>query len=318
MIAHIKNGLNKRKVKLFLVFLLGSSMAWFFGHLAGHYDSRATFDVNYGDPPDSLLLKNVSKKHIDVRLNASGFQLLLFGLKHKSIYIDLSSLENVDGKYYVAPNSYRDQIEKQLSNYITILGMDRDTMFFDFQKLLKKKLAVKSNVDIVPGQHYLLDKDWKLIPDSISVLGPKDEILGLEQIETKNFTLSPSRPHFSEEVDLQLFNGLGNTTYSHRKVRIVGEIFKFSERIIQVPINVINVPQDMVVRIFPEMASILCRDRLDVLKELQGSDFDVSADYGQLTGDGNNIMKLKLTKSPDSINVVQLKDDTVEFILMKQ
>lgn len=318
MIEHIKNGLNKRKVKLFLVFLLGSGMAWFFGHLAGHYTTNATFDVNYGNIPDSLLLKRVSKKHINVRLNASGFQLLLFGLKPKSIYIDLSSLESEDSEYYVSPGSYRGQIGDQLSKFITILDIDRDTMFFDFQKLYKEKLAVVSNVDIDLGQHYLLDKNWKLIPDSISVIGPKDEISGLDRIGTKKISLSPLHPNFSEEVELQLPKNLKHTTYSHRKVRIVGEIFKFSERIIQVPINVINVPEGVVVRTFPEMASILCRDRLEVLKGLQETDFEVTADYAQLTGNGNNILKLELTEELDSVNVVQLKDDTVEFILMKQ
>lgn len=318
MIAHIKNGLNKRKVKLFLVFLLGSGMAWFFGHLAGHYDSNAAFEVNYGNPPDSLLLKRVSKKHINVRLNASGFQLLLFGFKHKSIYIDLSSLENVEGEYYVSPNSYSDQIEKQLSKFITILEMDRDTMFFDFQKLHKKRLAIVSNVDIGLGPHYLLDKNWKLIPDSISVIGPEDEIRGLDRIETQNVSLSPVSPNFSEEVELQLPKNLKSTTYSHKTVRITGEIFKFSERILQVPIDVVNVPEGVVVRTFPEMASILCRDRLDVLKGLEEADFEVTADYAQLKEGGDNILRLELTKRMDTVNVVQLKDDTVEFILMKQ
>ena len=299
------------------MFLLGSSLAWFVGHLAEHYTSDATFNVDYGNPPDSLLLRDVSKKNINVRLNAGGFQLLLFAFKPKSVYVDLSSLETTGTKYYVSPNSYRDQIGNQLSKYIQIVEMDRDTMFFDFQKIHKKKLAVVSNVNIDLQQHYLLDKNWKLVPDSIIVRGPKDEIAELEHIGTKKISLSPLRHNFSEELELQLPTNLKNTTYSHRKVRIVGEIFKFSERIIQVPINVINVPQGVEVRTFPEMASILCRDRLDVLKGLKESDFEVSADFAQLKENGDNMMKLELTRKMDSVNVVQLKEDKVEFILMK-
>ena len=299
------------------MFLLGSSLAWFVGHLAEHYTNDAIFDVDYGNPPDSLLLKDVSKKNINVRVNAGGFQLLLFAFKPKSVFVDLSSLETTGTKYYVSPNSYRDQIESQLSKYIQILDMDRDTMFFDFQKIYKKKLAVVSNVDMNLQQHYLLDKNLKLVPDSITVRGPKDEIAKLEYIETKKTSLSPVQLNFSEELELQLPTNLKNTTYSSRKVRIVGEIFKFSERIIQVPIRVINVPQGVEVRTFPEMASILCRDRLDTLKGLKESDFEVSADYAQLTGNGDNMLQLKLTKKMDSVNVVRLKEDKVEFILMK-
>src|SRR5690606_13186473 len=245
-------------------------------------------------------------------------QLLLFGLKHKSVYVDLSSLETTGTKYYLSPRSYRDQIENQLSKFIQIVDMDRDTMFFDFQKLYKKKLAVISNVDMDLGQHYLLDKNLKLVPDSITVIGPKNEISVLEHIETMKISLSPVRPNFSEELELQLPTNLKNTTFSNHKVRIVGEIFRFSERIIQVPISVINVPPGVVVRTFPETAYIMCRDRLEVLKGLQEADFEVSADYAQLKGNGDNILQLKLTRKVDSINVVQLKEDKVEFILMKQ
>lgn len=317
MIEHIKNGLNKRKVKLFLMFLLGSSLAWFVGHLAEHYISDTTFEVDYGNPPDSLLLQKVSKKNINVRLNASGFRLLLFGLKRKSVHVDLSSLERIGTKYYLSPRSYRNQIGNQLSKFIQIVDMDRDTMFFNFLKLYKKKLAVVSKVDMDLGQHYLLDKNWKLVPDSITVKGPKDEISGLEHIETMKTSLSSVRPSFSEELELQLPENLKNTSFSHRKVKITGDIFRFSERIIQVPIHVINVPPDVIVRTFPETASIMCRDRLDVLKGLQITDFEISADYAQVKGNVDNLLQLKLTKKADSVNVVQLKDDKVEFILMK-
>lgn len=299
------------------MFLLGSSLAWFVGHLAEHYTTDTVFEVQYGNPPDSLLLKKVSKKNINVRLSASGFQLLMFDLKPRSVYVDLSSLETTGAKYYLGPMTYRRQIGNQLSKFIQIVDMDRDTMFFDFQKLYKKKLAVVSNVDMDLGQHYLLDKNLKLVPDSIVAIGPQDEISRLEHIETVNISLSPMRPNFSEELNLLFPTNLKNVTYSHRKVRMVGEIFKFSERILQVPISVINVPQGVIVRTFPETASILCRDRLEVLKGLRETDFEVSADYAQLKDSGDNILQLKLTRKFDSINVVQLKDDKVEFILMK-
>lgn len=299
------------------MFLLGSSLAWFVGHLAEHYTTDAIFQVAYNNPPDSLLLRDVSKKNIRVSLNASGFQLLLFGLKTKLVHVDLGKLEKTGTKYYVSPLAYKHQIGNQLSKLIQIADIDRDTMFFDFQELYKKKLPVISQVEMDLEQHYLLDKNLKLVPDSIVVIGPKEEISGLTQIETAKILISPVRPNFSQELALQLPEDLKNTTYSNRKVKIVGEIFKFSERIIQVPIQVHNLPQGVSVRTFPETASILCRDRLDVLKGLQESDFEVSADYAQLKETGDNILQLKLTRKMDSINVVQLKDDQVEFILMK-
>ncbi|GGW43180.1 hypothetical protein [Arenibacter certesii] len=318
MINIIKNVLQKRKVKLFLIFLLGSSLAWFISNLAEQYTNEATFDLHYHSSPDSLLLKKVSKKNIRVRLKASGYQLLVFGFKNKVVNVDLSALRERGRKYYMSPMDYRGQIENELSKYIEILDMDRDTMFFSFQRLVKKKVGVASMVNIDLDQHYLLDKDVKLTPDSITVIGPEIELADLEFIPTKNMTLTKLTGDFSKTVDLELPTDLENTTYSTNQIRVEGEVFKFSERILTVPINVINVPEGVVVRTFPETAEVLCRDRLVNLKKLKENDFEVSADYALFDENDDNILNLEITKKMESINVVRLKEDKVEFILMKQ
>ncbi|MDX1363570.1 MAG: hypothetical protein R3243_05110 [Arenibacter latericius] len=318
MVEIIKNILQKRKVKQFLIFLLASSLAWFISNLAEEYTNEATFKVQYHSNPDSLLLKKVSKKNVRVRLRASGYQFLVFGFKNKVVNVDLSALEERGKKFYMSPLDYRSQIENQLSKSIEIIEMDRDTMFFSFQRLMKKKVAVASKVDIDLEQHYLLDREIELIPDSITVIGPENEVADLEFIPTKSLSLTKLTGNFSKTVGLDLPTVLQNTTYSTNQVRVEGEVFRFSERILTVPINIINVPKGVVVRTFPETAEVLCRDRLENLKKIKETDFEVSADYLQIDEMGDNILELEITKKVNSVNEVQLKEDKVEFILMKQ
>lgn len=318
MINKIKNGLQKRKVKLFLIFLLGSSLAWFISNLAEQYTSDAKFDLRYNSSPDSLLLKDVSKNDIKVRLRASGYQFLMFGFKNKVVTVNLSALEQRGGKYYMSPADYRTQITNQLSRFIEIVDMDRDTMFFNFQKLITKKVAVVSNINIDLEQHYLLDKDILLIPDSITVTGPEDVIADLQNIPTKKIRFAKLTGKFTKNVALQLPGDLKNTNFSHQSISVEGEVYKFSERILTVPIKVINVPDGVVVRTFPETAEILCRDRLVNLKKLKATEFEVTADYAQAIANGDNILELEITKKIESLNAVRLKEDRVEFILMKQ
>lgn len=300
------------------MFLLGSSLAWFINNLAEQYTNDTIFDLNYNNPADSLLLKNVSKNNIRVRLRASGFQFLLFGFKNKVVALDLSTIDKKGEKYYIPPMDYRAQIENQLSKFIQIVDMDRDTIFFNFQKLTKKKVAVVSNINIDLEQHYLLDREIELIPDSITVIGPENELANLKGIPTKKLSFVSLTGDFSKTVELQLPSELKNTTFSNKRIRVEGEVFKFSERILKVPIKVINVPKGVVVRTFPETAELLCRDRLANLKKLSEGEFEVTADYAQFKGGGDNILDLKITKMITSLHVVELKEDKVEFILMKQ
>ncbi|MCK0191819.1 hypothetical protein [Arenibacter sp. F20364] len=318
MIDKIKKGLNKRKVKLFLVFLLCSSLAWFISNLGEQYTDNTTFDIYYGSTPDSLLLNSVSKRNIKVRLRASGFQFLMFGFKNKTVVVDLSELEKKGSKYFVSPTTYRSQIESQLSKFITVEEMDRDTLFFDFQRLFKKKVPVLPKVTIDLEQNYLMDKSYTLLPDSITVLGPKKEIDTLTGIATQTLVLPRSTSDISKELKLNLPTSLKNTKYSDYSVTLSAKIFKFSERVFEVPVEVINVPEGVGIRTFPEKVSVLSRGRLSTVKELGVSDFVVTADYANLKDKDENVLELKLTKRPDSVAVVQLRENKVEFILKRQ
>jgi hypothetical protein len=66
------------------------------------------------------------------------------------------------------------------------------------------------------------------------------------------------------------------------------------------------------------MVSVLCRGRLSSIKELSVTDFVVTADYAGIRDQNENVLDLKLTKKPDSVNVVQLRENKVEFILKRQ
>jgi hypothetical protein len=318
LIDKIKKGLNKRRVKLFLVFLLCSSLAWFISNLGEQYTNNATFDIYYGSTPDSLLLNSVSKKNIKVRLRASGFQFLMFGFKHKTVMVDLSELEKKGSKYFVSPLTYRSQIEGQLSRFITVEDMDKDTLFFDFQKLYKKKIPVIPKVTIDLEQNYLMDKSYTLQPDSITVLGPKKDIDTLTGVTTQTLVLPRSTSDISKELKLNLPDNLKNIKYSHHNVTLSAKIFKFSEKVFEVPVEVVNVPEGVGIRTFPEMVSVLCRGRLSSIKELSVTDFVVTADYAGIRDQNENVLDLKLTKKPDSVNVVQLRENKVEFILKRQ
>jgi hypothetical protein len=286
--------------------------------LGEQYANNATFDIYYGSTPDSLLLNSVSKKNIKVRLRASGFQFLMFGFKHKTVMVDLSELEKKGSKYFVSPLTYRSQIEGQLSRFITVEDMDKDTLFFDFQKLYKKKIPVIPKVTIDLEQNYLMDKSYTLRPDSITVLGPKKEIDTLTGVTTQTLVLPRSTSDISKELKLNLPDNLKNIKYSHHNVTLSAKIFKFSEKVFEVPVEVVNVPEEVGIRTFPEMVSVLCRGRLSSIKELSVTDFVVTADYAGIRDQNENVLDLKLTKKPDSVNVVQLRENKVEFILKRQ
>ena len=318
MIQKIKKILKTRKVKVFLLFLLCSSMIWFINNLSESYINYATFDLEYINAPDSLLLADISKENVNVKLKAVGFQFLGFNLKNKKIVIDLSDVEKDESKFYIPHTVFRKQIEGQLPSSMSLLEMDKDTLSFNFYKTETKMVKVKPRIKINLAQNYLLDGDLKIEPDSIAITGPKSEIDSINSVRTLSQNLTDLTSDFSRTVEVYKSPELEHTVFSANTVHITGMVARFSEKILEVPIKVINQPRGMQVKIFPDRVSVVCKAKIDELKQLEASDFLVTADYAAVEKGNKNMLDLVLEKKPKSIHSAHLDENRVEFILTQQ
>lgn len=318
MINKIKRSLKKRKVKIFLLFLLCSGLAWFISNLSEDYVSNAVFNLEYVKVPDSLLLDKASKNTVNVKLRAVGFQFLGFNFKNKSVKIDLSQIEMAHSKFYVPQEVYRRQIERQLSGSMTLLEMDRDTLFFDFLKLSSKEVLVSPQIKLDFVQNYLLDGDLEIKPEKITITGPKEEIDTIRSVKSSKLQLSELTSDFTRKIMIIRSQQLKHTTFSSESVSIKGKVARFSEKVIQVPIEVINLPAGTQIRTFPDSVSILCKAKIKELRNLEKSNFQVIADYGVVKEDNAKTLSLKLAKSPKDIYSANLLEAQVEFILKRE
>ncbi|WP_396634279.1 hypothetical protein [Maribacter sp. R86514] len=318
LVEWIKTGLKKRKVKVFLVFLLCASLAWLINKLSLTYTNNTTFQVEYVNVPDEFLLANTPKDEIEVRLQAAGFQFLGYELKPKQVKLDVSKVMHKDGAYYLTSDQIRIQLESQLNNYSILTDFDSDAIYFDFTSLETKKVPVKAMVDMTFASNHILEGEIEVVPDSIQISGPKSQIDTIKQIRTTLFKSDYINTSFSNEIALQLPEQLKGTTFSNKKVRLSGKVVKFSEQVIEVPVQVINLPENVKVRTFPEIVEVRCQGTLEHLKELEVGDFSVEADYARLSKENENTLSVKLVKYPRSLNNAVISTNEVEFILRRE
>ncbi|MEE9363347.1 MAG: hypothetical protein V3U92_12185 [Cellulophaga sp.] len=319
IIDKTKSSLKRKKVKVFLLFLLCSGLAWFVSNLTESYTNTATFDLAYFNVPDSLLLTNVAKKEIEVKLEASGFQFLKFNFFGKKVQINLVALEQNNEHYFISSRVYKNQIENQLPNSIKLLDVvNSGDLSFDLYKLSFKELPVKSMVSLDLGHDYLLDGGLVIAPGVVMVKGPREEIDSLIVLRTEVKVLSGITSKFKEEVELILPGGLPNTTFSKSQVVVSGSVFRFSEKIVKVPVEVVNLPAGMKIKTFPNKVSVLCRAKIDQLQLISSSDFRVVADYNLIKGGKSPIVVLELKKIPENVFSARLQEVEVEYILRRE
>ena len=318
LIEWIKTGLKKRKVKVFLIFLLCASLAWFINKLSQTYTSNTTFHISYVNIPPQLLLANTPKKEIQVRLTAAGFQFLGYHLKPKHITLDLSKRMHKDSNYYLTSDQIRIQLEDQLNNYSTLTDFDSDIIYFDFTSLKSKKIPIKTVLDFTYATNHILEGTITVVPDSILITGPKSQIDTIDVIETEVLQLKNLSTSFSNQVALKLPSNLNGTKFSNESVTISGEIVKFSEQVVEVPVTVINVPEGIKVRTFPEIVEVRCQGTLEHLKEIEIEEFSVIADYSKVSKETDNRLSITLERYPRTLNNAMINTNEIEFIIRRE
>ena len=311
------NNNYKRKINIFVIFLVCSALIWLISKLSETYAQRSTFDLAYVNVPDSLLLTGSSKKQIDTRLQASGFKFLGFNFGKKDIEINLAQLKNTGNSFYINKEEYQKQIENQLPTNMTLLSVDQDTLFIYFKRLHSKQVEVIADINLELAQNHMLEGKLIVDPPFVTVKGPQNEVDAVQKVYTESTSLKGVSESFNSSLKLARTTEMVNTTYSTDRVEVSGNVFRFSEKLIEVPVRVENLPEGTEIKTFPNAISILCKAKIERLKSLRAQDFDLVTDFNDI-GPGVNKLEVRLASKPEDVYDAQLKQSKVEFILIRR
>ena len=78
---------NNRKIKIFLFFLVLTSIIWLLIELSKTYTSSAVFKVGYKNLSTDKLLQNNPVPEINVAFRAPGFNVLKYKLLRPEVYL---------------------------------------------------------------------------------------------------------------------------------------------------------------------------------------------------------------------------------------
>jgi hypothetical protein len=109
-----------------------------------------------------------------------------------------------------------------------------------------------------------------------------------------------------------------NITYLSKEVKVSGKVVRFSEKVFEIPITVTNTPEDYEIKIFPDVAAVLCKGRLDNLKKISPSEFSIEANYNPSQDKEKQTLELSLKSFPTNINTPKLMINEVRYILKRK
>jgi hypothetical protein len=291
-------------------------MAWLVSKLSETRTDITSFELLFLNVPDSLMQNSSQRRFVDAEVRASGFQFLRFYLGKEKLKIDLSQLQAGVSGYFLPREDYQPQVENQLPGNMQLVALTKPNLAIDFISVHARKVPVFADVTLNLDKDHLLEGPLVVKPDSILIKGPGPEIDSIKQLRTQAAEFKNLNASFSRELPVFKPDALKHAILSPRKVTVSGTVFRFAEEILEVPVLVTNLPEGTQIKTFPNTLPVLCKARIEQLKELDVANFRLVADYQSL-GQSQNELSVRLIERPEELYSAQLLKDTVEFILKR-
>lgn len=302
-------------INSFLFFLIFAVIIWFFVQFSKVYNEIVEIPVEYVNMPPDKLLTSENPSVMSLRMEENGFKIAWYSLFPPTLRIDLSGAEQEENELLYVIDEHRNEILSQLKIDFDNSRFVKDVIRIKFEQKQKKTLPVVPRIDLSFAAGYSAAEELRLEPDSVLVTGPDGLLDTLSVLYTKSLNLEDVKEDVSGQV---LIDTAG---YSHLKVynpvvKYTVGVEKFTEGSVQVPIELINVPDDLNVVIFPKETLLFYQVALKDYNQVTTSDFRIVADFAQVK-ENQDFLIPQIIKKPVFTGNLRLNEKKIQFIIKK-
>lgn len=311
------------KILIFIIFLLLSALFWFLNEINKEQETTVQFPVRYVNIPKGKVLANELPAQLDLQLKGPGTILirymittsnarLTYGLKDQSF----GQIANTHPpKFFLLTSAARDMLNRQLPPEVSIVHVKPDTIFFTFDEMVSRKVKVEPTLDLTFEKQFMLSSPVSVEPDSVVISGAAATIDTIKAIHTEPLVFRKLDESVESQVTLEKVE---KVLVSNRKVTFRIPVAQFTESVLSLPIEVLNLPDHLEMKLFPNKVTVTFLVALADFEKIQPQLFKSAVDYLEYTTSGSKMLKVNLVKFPDYIRVEGFYPSAVEFIIEKK
>lgn len=305
---------KKSNFKVFFFFLVFSTLVWFLVQFSKHYTEVLTVPLQFQNyPKDKIIAKKGDQ--LELRVKQSGFQLAWFKIFRPKIEVDLSNLPINGDHLNYSLRQNRGELIKKLPNDFNNVDFLDDEIHIPFQQREVKKVPIKSNITLKYAPGYSSEDELKISPDSIEISGAAEVIDSIGEVYTKALTKKNVKADLSGQVEIDK-SKYPKLTLFRNKVDYSIAVEKFTEGELEVPITIVNAPEDAEIAIFPSLVTITFKVSLEKYKQIHSIDFKVVCDYSEVP-ENRNFFIPKITMQPPNVSNVSLSPRKIQYVVKK-
>ncbi len=309
-----------KNLLVFSIFVLIATILWFLNALEKNYTTSIILPVEfYGYPTNTINISHKRVNSLKLNIKGKGFDIMRFQFKKHILplkidlaQIGLKKIKLKDANYFIISKNIAPQIEMQLPSNLILEGIIPDTIYFLLVKSISKKVKIIPNIKISLQKQYALVKQPYVVPDTAILTGPENIVDTTYFVYTNFIYFTGVNKSIKHEVEVL---SPEYTIVSPSKVKLIIEVEQYTEKILQIPIKVINLPDTIQLLTFPNQVEVKAKVSFSKYDSIKSDLFEAVVDYNEVKTAISDKLTVEMRKIPNFIYDYEYKPHFVEYIL---
>lgn len=301
---------------VFLFFLVLSGIFWLMLTLNETYEREINVTIQIESVPKNVVLTSNEVDTLRVTVRDKGWILMRYLYdKERNISITFKTHDRGHGVATVSASDVKRLVTEQLESSTSISSIKPDRVDFFYNNGERKRVPVKWAGNVTPEQLYFIS-NVQYWPDSVDVYASREKLDSLRAVYTEPLNYVGFRDTLLVECKI-----------AHMKdVKVVPERVRVGfftdllteESIDGIPIKAVNMPAGKVLRTFPTKVKVRFVTGVRQYRSLRPEDFNVIADYKEISRNPSEKCKIYLKTVPHGISRATLEVNQVDYLIEEE
>jgi YbbR domain-containing protein len=307
--------IERKRILVLITCLLIAIAAWLFMALNNKYPYTVKTVLKYNNIPQKKAFHPLQSDTVDLQVEGTGWQLLFSRLRIQPQSIAIS-LEKLNNRNFILFSEQLYNVNNQLETSQKIISVKPDTLYFDFSEKTIKKVPVRLVSELNFVKQYGVSNPIEINPDYVTISGPEQELDKIKEWKTDSLKLDDIQYTTKNMVGM-MQSKLKNVSIFPASVEVKVPVDEFTEKILEVPLKVVNNQEYYNVKLYPRKVKITFLVALSKYSQVNEDFIEAVVDLNDWKKLNHNRLRVKVIRFPDFCKLLQIQPGKVDFIIEK-
>lgn len=316
---YVRNFLFKfvnKEFLIFLFFLAISGAFWFVLSVKEPMEREISIPVVLADVPENVILTDETSDTLKVTIRDEGYAFIYYYFNKRSpVVIKFKPDANGEGHTVVTSAELLKLVKARLEKSSQVVSVKPDRMDIYYNNGENKVVPVEINGEFTPDEMSFLTK-VEAQPDSVTVYATKDLLKTIQSVKTEYVSMTDISDKAQQKVRLQKVSGM-KCVPNVVTVSVSADVS--SEGSVEVPVDVVGVPEGKVLRTYPSRVMVKFVSGAKILNMIDPSQFRVEVDYSEIVDNPDlKYLHLRIARKPAIVTNARTAISQVDYLLEQE